>query len=325
MQRLADILLRNGLDRPDVRPLHAYTIDDKELAALGRLLRLRIGTEEPLASTAQAFVLWAAEYLRTAHPGGYLTWDFVFAGLAQPRPDYAFVQRITEDGLRAWGRSLRRGQVGHREFLYSLLAEGGLPDIALAQAGTYRTARRTAPPRCEGRCLPRRPRRPLGHRPDPAPARSRRRNGPCGRCPPVLVARTQAAFEDFVRRWRNEHRLLLDAAATAADKDIRTAMEFRARRLAGEFLLGELARRGFTPAYGFPTDVVTFQNLRDRLPNADQPGKSFQRRGTASRPLDQAIREYAPGAEVVIDGLVHLSEGILPAWEAVADASGLED
>lgn len=143
--------------------------------------------------------------------------------------------------------------------------------------------------------------------------------------PPVLVARTQAAFEDFVRRWRNEHRLLLDAAATAADKDIRTAMEFRARRLAGEFLLGELARRGFTPAYGFPTDVVTFQNLRDRLPNADQPGKSFQRRGTASRPLDQAIREYAPGAEVVIDGLVHLSEGILPAWEAGADASGLED
>lgn len=140
MQLLADILLRNGLDRPDGRPLHAYTIDDRELAALGRLLRLRIGTEEPLASTAQAFVLWAAEYLRTAYPGGYLTWDFVFAGLAQPRPDYAFVQRITEDGLRAWGRSLRRGQVGHREFLYSLLAEGGLPDIALAQAGTYRTA-----------------------------------------------------------------------------------------------------------------------------------------------------------------------------------------
>lgn len=141
----------------------------------------------------------------------------------------------------------------------------------------------------------------------------------------ALIARTQAVFEDLVRRWREEHRLLLEGAAAVTEKEVRSAMEFRARRLAGEFLLGELARRGFTPAYGFPTDVVTFQNLRDRVQGEEKPGASFQRRGTASRPLDQAIREYAPGAEVVIDGLVHQSEGILPAWEAGADASGLED
>lgn len=143
--------------------------------------------------------------------------------------------------------------------------------------------------------------------------------------PEALIARTQAAFEELVRRWREEHRLLLEGVAAAVEKEVRSAMEFRARRLAGEFLLGELARRGFTPAYGFPTDVVTFQNLRDRLQGEEKSGASFQRRGTASRPLDQAIREYAPGAELVIDGLVHQSEGILPAWEAGADASGLED
>ena len=42
--------------------------------------------------------------------------------------------------------------------------------------------------------------------------------------------------------------------------------------------------------------------------------------------LDVATAESdAPGAEVVVDGLVHLSEGVLPAWGAMADASGLED
>ncbi|MCC5975620.1 MAG: DUF1998 domain-containing protein, partial [Rubellimicrobium sp.] len=140
----------------------------------------------------------------------------------------------------------------------------------------------------------------------------------------TLAARTRAAFDDLVRDWRAEHRTLLDAAAVAADRESRQAMELRAKRLTGEFLLGELARRGFTPAYGFPTDVVTFENLRHRS-DEHSGGNSHFKRGTASRSLDQAIREYAPGSEVVIDGLVHKSEGILPAWEAGTDASGLED
>lgn len=144
------------------------------------------------------------------------------------------------------------------------------------------------------------------------------------RSPHTLVLHCHEAFERLVLRWRTEHRILLEGAETAPDKDASKALELRARRLAGEFLLGELARRGFTPAYGFPTDVVTFANLSQSPADADG-GTSHLRRGTASRPLDQAIREYAPGAELVIDGLVHQSEGILPAWEAGTDASGLED
>lgn len=141
-----------------------------------------------------------------------------------------------------------------------------------------------------------------------------------------LVARTRLALDDLTRHWRSEHRTLLEAAAAALDKDARKSLELRAKRLRGEFLLGELARRGFTPAYGFPTDVVTFENLSHReREERDDPGYSHFKRGTAARSLDQALREYAPGAEVVIDGLVHRAEGILPAWEAGADASRLED
>lgn len=145
-----------------------------------------------------------------------------------------------------------------------------------------------------------------------------------GRGAVALAEETRAAFDALLRDWRREHGALLLSAAAAPDRDSRSALELRARRMAGEFLLGELAQRGFTPAYGFPTDVVTFENLRHR-PDEHAPRESHFRRGTAARALDMALREYAPGAEVVIDGLVHRSDGILPAWEAGTDASGLED
>lgn len=96
----------------------------------------------------------------------------------------------------------------------------------------------------------------------------------------------------------------------------------------GEYLLGELARRRFIPAYGFPVDIVTFDHLSGHSRDRDDVNSVIaygERRGGASRTLDTAIREYAPGAEVVVDGLVHRSDGVLPAWGASADTSRLED
>lgn len=144
-----------------------------------------------------------------------------------------------------------------------------------------------------------------------------------------LAAETAMALEALLVHWRAEHsELLAREAASSAEPEVSAAFSNRARRMRGEFLLSELARRGFTPAYGFPVDFVSFDHLsgvnRDR--DGDQDSIAFgDRRGGTSRTLDVAIREYAPGAEVVVDGLVHLSEGVLPAWSASADASGLED
>lgn len=49
-------------------------------------------------------------------------------------------------------------------------------------------------------------------------------------------------------------------------------------------MISELARRGFTPAYGFPVDVVAF----------DHVGRTGGESGP-SRPLDMAIRGTAAG------------------------------
>jgi DEAD/DEAH box helicase domain-containing protein len=143
-----------------------------------------------------------------------------------------------------------------------------------------------------------------------------------------LAATTAEKFERLLEHWRLEHDQLLARRDGAAEEHVKQAFDYRARRMRGEFLLGELARRGFTPAYGFPVDVVSFDHLAglDRRDQATPTAIALgEPRGGASRTLDVAIREYAPGSEVVVDGLVHLSEGVRPAWESNADDSGLED
>lgn len=141
-----------------------------------------------------------------------------------------------------------------------------------------------------------------------------------------LAAETAERFETQLRRWRAEHGELLRRAAAAEDRDLQSAFGFRAKRMRGEFLLGELARRGFTPAYGFPVDVVAFDHLAGHRRQEGEPAIAFgEFRGSASRTLDVAIREYAPGAEIVLDGLVHRSEGISLSVVGAKDASGVED
>ena len=102
------------------------------------MLATRLRTGQRLAGTAQGFVLWAAEHIRRAYAGGQLTWEFVFGGLNIAPPQYPFIHWLADTGLNRWQRQVRRGEAGHREFLYSLLAEGGLPDAALAEEGRYR-------------------------------------------------------------------------------------------------------------------------------------------------------------------------------------------
>ena len=129
-----------------------------------------------------------------------------------------------------------------------------------------------------------------------------------------LAAGTANALHDLVRHWRSEYERLVDGwRAMPAPSPEKAFYGNRARRMSSEFLMTELARRGFTPSYGFPVDVVSFDHIGKTGGNGP------------SRQLDIAIRDYAPGSEIVIDGLVHKSEGILPAWSNTADAENLED
>jgi replicative superfamily II helicase len=133
------------------------------------------------------------------------------------------------------------------------------------------------------------------------------------------------ATEMWLREWdallEQEARVGMDTTDPAFK-----AIAFQKSRLANEYLLRELATNGFLPAYGFPSNVASFDNLtisgvRNLAPaqsNGLGESNRYFRRELPSRDLVTALREYAPGAEIVLDGLVYRSAGITLNWHIPA-------
>ena len=102
------------------------------------------------------------------------------------------------------------------------------------------------------------------------------------------------------------------------------AIQNHKKRMGREYLLRELSTNGFLPGYGFPTHIVTFDNMtisqfkRERKEEKGREDNRYQRRELPSRDRVTALREYAPGSEVVIDGLVYRSAGITLNWHIPA-------
>lgn len=96
------------------------------------------------------------------------------------------------------------------------------------------------------------------------------------------------------------------------------------KRIREEYLLGELASKGFLPGYGFPTSVVPFINTtledikREKKQQLGREDNRMMRRGYPTRDLPIAIRDYAPGTDIVVDGQVYTSEGVTLNWHIPA-------
>jgi ATP-dependent helicase YprA (DUF1998 family) len=128
----------------------------------------------------------------------------------------------------------------------------------------------------------------------------------------------------FVAEWEGLVTLAKDEGLQDAGKS-RMAVELR--RMCGEFLLGSLADRGFLPGHGFPTDVVSFMPGKEFKSPQDAPLEGARQFRTVGpqRSLDLAIRDYAPGSEVVLDGLVHKSAGLTLNWKRPASEENVAE
>lgn len=122
-----------------------------------------------------------------------------------------------------------------------------------------------------------------------------------------------AVQEDEVRNTEGE------------DSPAFNALQIHKRRMSEEYLLRELASKGFLPAHGFPTHIASFDNITAsrlrRMRNQKDNGREdnrYRRRELASRDVVTSLREYAPGSEVVMDGLVYRSAGITLNWHIPA-------
>lgn len=145
--------------------------------------------------------------------------------------------------------------------------------------------------------------------------------------PETLTRHTAAAMRDAAQSWRDDYtnasqELGYFKGCSEKKSAALRALNAQLERITGEYLLSELATRRFLPGYGFPTDIVSFNNIIRQPPDK---AREYSREDNRGRYLDLAtrdrvtgLREYAPGAEVVMDGLVYESRGISLNWRLPA-------
>ncbi len=153
----------------------------------------------------------------------------------------------------------------------------------------------------------------------------------------TLLAQAGEEMESIAQLWRTERGNLQQESEqikqeAGENSPAWRAVNFHITRLDGEYLLRELANRGFLPAYGFPGHITPFDNytveqfIRDK--NAKEHGREDNRsrfRDMPSRDLETALREYAPGSVVVMDGLVYRSSGLTLNWHIPADQQDIKE
>jgi DEAD/DEAH box helicase domain-containing protein len=163
--------------------------------------------------------------------------------------------------------------------------------------------------------------------------------------PGQLALHAAEKLHDISLRWTATDTALLreyqEAGGDVAKVDQRpesgaqAALWFGLKRHRESYLLRELATAGFLPSYGFPLYVVPFvdttkdlldwkqaQRLAGNAPDDDRPGYAG---GYASRSLSIALREYAPGREVVRNGMVYRSSGVTLNWKRPATADDVRE
>lgn len=141
-----------------------------------------------------------------------------------------------------------------------------------------------------------------------------------------IINASKEKVEELESVWLthlNELKTALDYAQKDSPFEYRINIELQRHR--DEYLLKELAAKAFLPGYGFPTDVVTLNNANIvdfRRKKAGKKNTTKIREDNISllremptRNLAIAIREYAPGAQLVIDGRVFRSAGISLNWQ----------
>jgi hypothetical protein len=148
---------------------------------------------------------------------------------------------------------------------------------------------------------------------------------------PDLMERCAEDIEELALAW------CMDRDAVAADlvgtqDAARRAIEIQLQRMQNAFLLSELTTKGFLPGHGFPTGIVPFIALAPKDRAASRSTRNEQEdnmgawgRDFPTRGVETAIREYAPGSDVVLDGLVYRSAGVTLNWQRPATESDVRE
>lgn len=135
----------------------------------------------------------------------------------------------------------------------------------------------------------------------------------------AIVADTLSSISALREYWSKQRLQIVSFITSATDPAYKKALELELERHDEDYLLRDLASRAFLPGYGFPTDVVNLNNYNvedwsekgKKKKDKDREDNIYSLKEKPSRSLDVALREYAPGSSLVIDGRVYRSAGVL--------------
>lgn len=114
---------------------------------------------------------------------------------------------------------------------------------------------------------------------------------------PVIYKRLETSAKALILNSNIDPAVVIDWIANLPDLILNSSMDTSKDQL----LLDHLIEKGVLPRYAFPVDVVALWTNR---PNRWNQGEEVQ------RDLSIALSEYAPGAEVIIDGMIYRSIGL---------------
>lgn len=140
-------------------------------------------------------------------------------------------------------------------------------------------------------------------------------------------------YQSFGGQWFNayaplqqtiQHLRNLRTVTTTHSRDSQATLLTQEQGVLSEPLLTALVKAGFLPGHGFPVHVMRFETLS--IASLPRGRKLFALAAQGHRELPRrdarmGLIEYAPGAEVVLDGLVYRSAGLLPNWKPPAITS----
>lgn len=137
------------------------------------------------------------------------------------------------------------------------------------------------------------------------------------------IVRVQKKWIDEVEALLAQSRYLSDQLGAGSKTPAIRSLQFQLNRTTKEYLLRDLATSAFLPGYGFPTSVVSFINttvedLKARDRSQTREDNRLLAKGFPSRDLSVAMREYAPGADIALDGRVYRSGGVTLNWHIPA-------
>jgi DEAD/DEAH box helicase domain-containing protein len=133
----------------------------------------------------------------------------------------------------------------------------------------------------------------------------------------TLIKNALNSITESQKKWTERYEALAAQLknASGSDNGATKKLERQLDRVSKDYLLAELANTSYLPGYGFPTGVVQLitENRSERFVKDKQEKQA--RTMYPSRSLDVALREYAPGAEIVNDGAVYQSQGLQLNWK----------